>query len=73
MGAEKLQAELEGMQQEAEGVADAYIALQQETLRMQHEADGAATSARLREGAGGAKAKLQARLAAKRAKQRAHG
>ena len=33
MGAEKLQAELEGMQQEAEGVAAGYLALQQAPLR----------------------------------------
>ena len=63
----RLKAEMGGMQEEAEGAADEFINLSQETLRLQHEADREATTAKLMEGAGGAKAKLAARLAAKKA------
>lgn len=63
----RIQAEMHIMQDQAEEAADEMIDLSQETLKLQHEADREATYAKLVEGAGGAKQKLAARLAAKKA------
>jgi hypothetical protein len=63
----RLRTELGSMQEDFYNTADEMIDLSQETLRLQHEADREATRAKLLEGAGGAKSKLAARLATKKA------
>ena len=69
----RLKTELDGMQDDFCNTADEYVDLAQETLRLQHEADQEETRAKLLEGAGGAKTKLAARLAARKAASKAHG
>jgi hypothetical protein len=68
----RLKTELGSMQEDFYNTADEMIDLSQETLRLQHEADREATRTKLLEGAGGAKSKLAARLAAKKAAAKAH-
>ena len=69
----RLKTELDGMQDDFCNTADELIDLARETLRLQHEADREETRATLLEGAGGAKAKLAARLAARKVASKAHG
>ena len=69
----RLKTELDGMQDDFCNTADELIDLARETLRLQHEADREETRTTLLEGAGGAKAKLAARLAARKVASKAHG